>query len=128
LFHIDPDIAYFENSGNSLTREQQVLLQDLAYICDFKATSDLPQWMTKEEHDALRVFLDTKPKVTQASRYVFHIDDRIADFTSAIELPKAPKGLTALFGRIVGWLGGRYSILRMYKILDLGRFRKRRSS
>jgi len=128
LFHIDPDIAYFEKKGNSLSHEQRVLLQDLAHICDFKATSDLPHWMTKEEHDELRVFLDTKPKVTQASRYVFHIEDRIADFTSAIELPKAPKGLTALFGKLVGWLGGRYSILRMYKILDLGRFRKRRST
>lgn len=126
LFHIDPDIAYFETKGISLTHEQRKLLHDLAHICEFKATSDLPQWMTREEHDELQAFLDAKPKVTQASRYIFHIDDRIADFTSAVELPKAPKGLTALFGRLVGWLGGRYSILRMYKILDLGRFRKRR--
>ena len=105
-----------------------MLLHNLAHICDFKATSDLPQWMTKDEHDELRSFLSANPKVTRTDRYIFHVDDRLVDFISAIELPEVPKGLIALWGKLVGWLGDRYFILRMYKVFDLGRLRKRRST
>ena len=128
LLHIDPDVAYFESKGNSLTQDQRILLQNLACICDFKATSDLPQWMTKDEHDELRSFLGTKRKVVRTGRYIFHVNDCVVDFTSAIELPEVPEGLTALWGRLLGWLGDRYVILRMYKVLNLGKFRKRRST
>jgi alpha-galactosidase len=128
LVHIDPDIAYFESKNNSLTHEQRILLQHLASICDFKATSDLPQWMTKNELDELCSFLDAKPTVTRTGRYVYHVNDCMVDFTSAIELPEVPEGLTALWGRLVGWLGDRYFILRLYKILHLAKFRKRGST
>ena len=127
LLHIDPDIAYFESKHNSLTQEQRMLLQNLASICGFKGTSDLPQWMTKDELDELRYFLGTEPKITRADRYVFQVDDRLVDFISAVELPKVPEGLTALWGKFVGWLGDRYFILRLYKVLHLARFRKRGS-
>jgi alpha-galactosidase len=127
LLHIDPDVAYFESKNNSLTGAQRILLQNLASICGFKATSDLPQWMANDELDELRVFLDAKPKVTRTDRYIFQVDDRMVDFTSAVELPKVPKGLIALWGKIVGWLGDRYFILRLYKILHLAKFRKRGS-
>jgi len=127
LLHIDPDVAYFESKGNLLARQQRILLQDLACICGFKATSDLPQWMTKDELDELRSFLDTKPEITRSGRYIFSIDGHMADFTSVIELPKVPKGLIALWGKLLGWLGDRYLILRMYKILHLSRLRKRGS-
>jgi alpha-galactosidase len=128
LLHIDPDIAYFESKENQLTQEQRILLQNLAHICEFKATSDLPQWLTNNELDQLRSFLDTKPKIIRTGRYIFRIDDHLVDFASAASLPDVPTGLTALWGRCVGWLGDRYFILRMYKILDLGRLRKRRSN
>jgi len=127
LLHIDPDVAYFESRNNSLTGAQRILLQDLARICGFKATSDLPQWMANGELDELRDFLDAKPKVTRTNRYIFQVDGRMVDFTSAVELPKVPKGLTALWGKIVGWLGDRYLILRLYKVLHLAKFRKRGS-
>jgi hypothetical protein len=113
--------------GNSLTQEHRMLLQNLACICGFKATSDLPQWMTSTEHEELRSFLSAKPNVTRTGRYNFQVDDRMVDFTSAVKLPEVPEGLIALWGRLLGWLGDRYSILRMYKILNLGRLRKRRS-
>jgi hypothetical protein len=61
-------------------------------------------------------------------RYTFRIDDRTVDFTSATSLPNIPKGLIALWGKCVGWLGDRYFILRLYKILNLSKLRKRRSS
>jgi alpha-galactosidase len=128
LLHIDPDVAYFESKENKLTRQQKTLLQDLAYVCEFKATSDLPQWLGKEELEQLRSFLNAKPKITQTGRYTFRLNNRTADFTPATSLPKVPKGLIALWGKLVGWLGDRYFILRLYKILNLSKLRKRRSS
>ena len=127
LLHIDPDVAYFESKNNSLTQEQRGLLQSLASICGFKATSDLPQWMTKDELDGLSSFLNREPNVIQSDRYIFLVDDHLVDFTSAVELPKVPEGLIALWGKLVGWLGDRYFILRLYKILHLAKFRKRGS-
>lgn len=128
LLHVDPDVAYFESKENQLTQAQRMLLQDLAYVCEFKATSDLPQWLGKDELEQLRSFLNTKPKIERTGRYAFHIDNRTVDFTSATSLPDIPKGLIALWGKFVGWLGDRYFILRMYKVLNLSKLRKRRSN
>jgi alpha-galactosidase len=128
LLHIDPDVAYFESKANQLTQDQRLLLQNLSNICEFKATSDLPQWLGGAEFDHLRSFLNATPKVEQTGRYTFHIDDCAVDFTSATPLPDIPTGLTALWGKIVGWLGDRYFLLRMYKILNLSKFRKRKSN
>jgi hypothetical protein len=128
LLHIDPDVAYFEAKENQLTQAQRILLQDLAYVCEFKATSDLPQWLGKEELEQLNSFLRATPKIERTGRYTFHIDDRTVDFTSATSLPDIPKGIIALWGKLVGWLGDRYFILRLYKILNLSKLRKRRSN
>jgi alpha-galactosidase len=128
LLHIDPDVAYFESRENQLTNEQRRLLQNLAHVCEFKATSDLPQWLGKDELEQLRSFLETKLKIKRTGRYTFHVNGHIVDFTSAIPLPDVPTGLVALWGKLVGWLGDRYFILRLYKVLNLSRLRKRRSS
>jgi len=127
LVYIDPDVVYFGSRDNSLTQEQKILLQDLAYICDFKATSDLPQWMTKDEIGSLRSFLNTNPKVIRTGRYIFHIDGRVVDFTSATLLPKIPKGLIALWGKLLGWLGDRHLLLKIFKVLDDQRLQRRKS-
>jgi alpha-galactosidase len=128
LLHIDPDVAYFESKENQLTQAQRILLQNLAFVCEFKATSDLPQWLRKDELEQLRTFLSAKPNIERTGRYTFHIDDRTVDFSSATSLPEVPKGLIAIWGKLVGWLGDRYFILRLYKVLNLSRLRKRRSS
>ena len=128
LLHIDPDVAYFESTKNSLTREQKTLLQDLAYVCNFKATSDLPQWMTKNEFDELRSFLNTTPKVEQTGRYTFQLDDRSVDFTSAISLPNKKTGILGLWAEFLAWLGDIHFVLRIFKMLDDREMRKRRAS
>jgi len=128
LLHIDPDVTYFESKENSLTQEQKRLLQDLAYICNFKATSDLPQWLTDDELGQLRVFLNTNPKIKQTGRYIFQIDDRSVDFTSATSMPEIPKGMIALWARVLGWLGDRHFVLRIFKLLDDNSLRKRRAA
>jgi alpha-galactosidase len=127
LLHIDPDVVYFESKHNSLTEWQRGLLQNLASICGFKATSDLPQWMTKDELDELSAFLNAESNIIQKDRYVFQVDGHLVDFASTVELPIVPEGIIALWGKIIGWLGDRYFILRLYKILHLAKFRKRGS-
>jgi alpha-galactosidase len=125
LVHIDPDVEYFESRENGLTQEQKGMLKDLALICDFKATSDLPQWMTSEEREQVRAFLLAQPKVTQLSRYVYQLDERVVDFSSTVELPKPPQGLLALWAEFLGWLGNWQVVLRILKSLDDNALRKR---
>jgi alpha-galactosidase len=127
LVHIDPDVAYFESKENSLTPEQKTLLQDLALVCEFKATSDLPQWMTKDELAQMRSFLEANPKVKQADRYLFHLDDRMVDFTPAASLPEIPTGLTWLWASFLSWLGDFPFVLRIFKMLDDRALKKRRA-
>lgn len=128
LVHIDPDVEYFESRENILAEEHKIQLQDLALICDFKATSDLPQWMTDKEQEQVRKFLLAEPKVKQISRYVYQLDERIVDFSSAIELPDEPSGLTKLFGNFLGWLGDFPFVLSFFKAIEDNKWRKRRAS
>lgn len=127
LIHIDPDVAYFESKENSLTPAQKTLLQGLALVCEFKATSDLPQWMTKEELAQMRAFLESNPKVKQAGRYLFQLDDRVVDFTPAASLPEVPTGLTWLWAAFLSWLGDFPFVLRIFKWLDDKALKKRRA-
>lgn len=128
LFHIDPDVEYFESLENSLDENGKILLQDLALICNFKATSDLPQWLTEMEREQVRAFLNAEPKITQLSRYIFQLDDRIVDFTSAVSLPEKPSGLTLLWANFLGWLGSFPFVLRILKRMDDNAIWKRRAN
>jgi alpha-galactosidase len=118
LVHIDPDVEYFESKENSLEDEHKIQLQNLALICDFKATSDLPQWMTPQEREQVREFLLAQPKVEQLSRYVYKLNDHIVDFSSAVALPKPPQGPIRLWGEFLGWLGNWKFVLLIIKMLD----------
>jgi alpha-galactosidase len=128
LVHIDPDVAYFASKENSLTPEQKTLLQDLAYICNFKATSELPQWLTTEEREQVEQFLNANPEIEQVGRYVFKLDGRTADFTSAVSLPLWPTGLVTLWATFLGWLGSVPIILRVLKTIDDNSMKKTRAS
>jgi alpha-galactosidase len=128
LLHIDSDIAYFTERENEMTQDQKKMLQDLALICGFKATSDLPQWMTPGEREELRQFLEGNPKIKQVDRYLFHLGDRLVDFSPAASLPNPPRGLTALWAAFLGWLGDFHFVLRIFKMLDDNTLKKRRAS
>jgi alpha-galactosidase len=125
LLHIDPDAAYFESQKNSLTKEQKQFLQDLALICEFKATSDLPQWMTQNEMEELRSFLNAAPKAERTGRYTFRLDGRAVDFTPAVSLPKKKSGTLALWAEILAWLANRPFTLKAYHTLNDWNLRKR---
>ena len=89
------------------------MLQDLAQICDFRATSDLPQWLTSKERESLRDFLGDQPKPRQIGRTQFQLGPRTVDFASAVSMPEPPRGLEALQGALTGWLGSQGWALRI---------------
>ncbi|MBI5824354.1 MAG: alpha-galactosidase [Chloroflexi bacterium] len=127
LIHIDPDVEYFVSRENTLEEKHKKQLQDLALICNFKATSDLPQWMTPQERENIRAFLGATPTVSKLSRYAYTLDERIVDFSSAVELTKKPTGLAALSGEILGWLGNLKFFVRIIMLMDIVSWRKRAS-
>ena len=113
LVQPDPDVVYFRSKECLLNDEQKTLLQDLALVCNFKATSDLPQWLTHNERENLRKFLGANPKGRQASPYTFQLDDRTIDFNSAIPLPEPSKGWTAITGKAFIWLANQGLALKI---------------
>lgn len=126
LLHVDPDVAYFESKENSLSVEQRKKTQAMALVCNFKATSDLPHWMTLEEREALRRFLEHEAVVKRVAPYVYEIDGQRVDFSRDVKLPPAALGLTALWGAFLGWLGSLPLVLRVLKKLDDDALRQRK--
>ena len=128
LVMTDPDVAYIVEKGNSMSAEQRRLLQDLALACRFKATSDLPQWMTPGEREALRAFLNATPKVKRLDRATFQIDNRRVDFSPALSIPQPARGVTKLWGAFLGWLGNFTLTLKLLKGKDDWALKRRRNS
>ena len=88
IVNIDPDVMFFRSKHNALEPHEQQLLLDLGAISGFKATSDLPQWMNRQDLDTLREFLETDHEVRKLSRYKFQINGREVDFSQAMPLPE----------------------------------------
>lgn len=114
LVHLDPDVAYFRSVECSLTAEQKLSLQNLALICNFKATSDLPQWLSKEEREGLRAFMEKSPTIEQLDRYKFKVDGQEIDFSSAVQLPEPARGWPAIQGNLIGWLANHQWALKIF--------------
>jgi alpha-galactosidase len=101
LVHTDPDVAYFRSRHNALSHEQKAWLRDLGFLSHFKATSDLPSWLTPAERQELRDFLTGGPQIERLDRYRFRINNRQVDFSSLVSLPgpkKAPAKLALALG------------------------------
>jgi alpha-galactosidase len=104
LLHTDPDVVYFRTRQNGLNAEQKVLLQRLAMVCNYKATSDIPAWLTDIERNALRTFLQTTPVVRKIGAMAYRVGDADVDFSPFISLPSVPGPLTNLQGAVLGHL------------------------
>jgi alpha-galactosidase len=101
VVHTDPDVAYFRSRNNALSREQMICLRDLGFLSHFKATSDVPAWLTPVERQELRDFITGSPKIEHIDRYRFRINDREVDFTPLIPLP-GPKKVPAKLATALG--------------------------
>jgi alpha-galactosidase len=117
LVNTDPDVVYFRTKQNSLTQEQKSLLQDLAQVAGFKATSDVPAWLTEGERAALREFLESKPKVQQTKRYRYRLDEREVDFANLIELPPLPRVLQKGAGALLDGLANIPLFMKIFERL-----------
>lgn len=118
LVHTDPDVAYFSRTKNALSDEERRLLQDLARIAAFKATSELPSTLTSDERASLHKFLTHQDVVKRTGRTTFSVDGRRVDFAHAAELPLAPGALTSLAGAAIGKLVSLPGALALYMRLQ----------
>jgi alpha-galactosidase len=124
LVHIDPDVVYFRSCQNKLTPIEKSVLQDLAYICNFKACSDIPAWLTYLERSTLKEFLENKPISHQTGRTTFQIGTRKVDFSQYISMPPSPNKFTNLLGVLIGRLADIPSIVNAFDLLGkYSRFR-----
>ena len=87
IVNIDPDVMFFRSMHNTLMAHEKQLLLDLGTISGFKATSDLPRWMRRENLESLREFLETETQVQKISRYKYQLNGREVDFSPAMPLP-----------------------------------------
>jgi len=112
LVNVDPDVLYFRFKHNTLKRHEQQLLQDVGIISDFKATSDLPQWLSQKERASLKKFLEENPKIVQIARYQYRIDGRDVDFSSVIPIQTSEKNIPIWLAKYLGLLNtGIYQAL-----------------
>lgn len=86
LVHTDPDVAYFRTRYNLLDQTQRQLLQDLALVAGFKATSDPPGWIGPNRREQLLAWLQSDSPVHQEGRYRFKIGEREVDFEPYLSL------------------------------------------
>jgi alpha-galactosidase len=125
LVQTDPDVAYFRSRLNDLTSQQKQLLQDLAQIAKYKASSDVPAWLTESEREALRMFLESKPAIRKIGRNRYALDGRSVDFESQISLPALPGPFTNLQGALIGGLANVPFLMRIFNALEKKDLEKR---
>jgi alpha-galactosidase len=114
LVDVDPDVAYFRTHRCRLRPAEKGLLRELALICGFKATSDVPAWLAPDERAQLLAFLAARPRVARTGRYTGTVDGRPVDFGPAVPLPR-PVPVAAA---VAGWLAGRPRVLRLFDRLQ----------
>jgi alpha-galactosidase len=84
LIAVDPDVVFFRSHSNQLDPEQRRYLCDMAAICEFVGSSDPPDWLSPEEHEALARYLHARPAVERLDRYRFRVDGRIVDYAPVV--------------------------------------------
>lgn len=98
LFQTDPDVVYFGQKHNFLTEEQRAILQNLAQVSGFIATSDIPNWLTDAEKHNMVKFIKSSSRVEKLGKYRYRIDGKEVDFSSFIEMPPLPGALSDIIG------------------------------
>lgn len=102
LVHTDPDVVFFHASNINFTPEQKALIQNLAHISDFKASSDLPNWLTETERQDLKTFLTSKPEIQKIDQYTYKVDGKIYDYSNCVSMPQPLNLVERLLRSIIG--------------------------
>jgi alpha-galactosidase len=118
LLNTDPDVAYFCARLNGLNPQQKQFLQDLEQIAGFKATSDVPAWLTDLERAALLKFLESRPAIRKTGRTTYELDGRLVDFSTQISLPALPDPFTNLLGAVVGGLANVPFLMNIFNGIE----------
>jgi alpha-galactosidase len=109
----DPDVVYFHSQNIQLTDQQKNQLINLAQICEFKAISDLPSWLSDTEYNNLRSFLVSEPTIKYNGNYNFLINGSSYDYSKSILFP--PK--LSWFEKIVQYVVGNLANLPIVLII-----------
>lgn len=86
----------------------------MAQICNFKATSDIPAWLTDTELSALREFLECSPEVRKTGQKSFQIGDHEVDFDQHISMPSLPDAFTNLQGSVIDGLANAPALMKVF--------------
>jgi hypothetical protein len=115
---VDPDVVYFAARDHTLNPQQAQALMDLAALCDFKATSDLPDHLTPAELSNLSSFFTTAQ--FQNTLLQSHKLD-----PNLLALPALPSGIGLLLCELIGALGNQPFALKMLGYLDKRQLQKK---
>jgi alpha-galactosidase len=125
LVDTDPDVVYFSSFSHKLTKDQQSHLIDMACICHYKGTSDLPSWLNDHEKSALVEFLQKGSEIYKIGSTQYQIDGRLVDFNSFLALPSPPSFFSNFLGALLGWLANNPLLLQMVDVILKNSFKKR---
>ncbi len=117
LVQTDPDVVYFCKRMNNLTPDQKYLIQDLAQICKFKATSDIPAWLTGSERATLRAYMDSNPETRKIGKTAYQVGDHQVDFGPYIGLPPTTRIIDEIPGSILGELANIPVLMKIFDLL-----------
>jgi len=117
LVNTDPDVVYFCRQQNHLTPKQKSLLQELAKICKFKATSDIPAWLSNSERSTLHDFLEFQPEIRKTGGTSYQVGDHDVDFGPYISMPIPPDKFTYLQGAFIGGLASIPVVMKTFEKL-----------
>ncbi len=125
LVNTDPDVVYFRSAQNNLTLDQMGVLQDLAQVAGFRATSDIPSWLTELERNALREFLESDSTIARSGRTSFQIDEHTAEFGPFAQLPPSPNFAVRLLSALVGGLASNSLVMKVFDDASRKEIRKK---
>jgi hypothetical protein len=117
-------VVYFRSRVCNLTAEQKSILRDLSNVAGFKATSDIPAWMSEVERKELRNFLEEYPVVKHLPRYSYQVGSRLVDFEPYISLPSSPSMAENAFGSILGALANSPVVFKVFDQIGMRSLRK----
>lgn len=121
----DPDVVYFHSHDHEITGQQKDLLKNLAEITEFKATSDLPTWLTDPERQALQTFLVSKPEIQYNGDYNYLINGVNYAYSEFINFPKPLNRFEKIAQFFFNKLASSTFILRIFDRYTTARIRKK---